>query len=338
MRIALICFTGDGQRLGEAITSHLAELGHSSTLSRGGKEDISLAAWTASAFQNADALLYIGAAGIAVRAIAPLVRFKTADPAVLCVDDQGRFVIPLLSGHVGGANKLANALAPRLHAVPVITTATDGKGLFAVDSWAVSQELVIANPQRIKAVSAALLRGEAVGLHGDFPIADPLPKGIRLDETHPLIRVSIRSEDNDALLLIPPIVTAGIGCRRGAPLEAIEAAVEAILRRHHIHPSSLAAVHSLDRKADEAGLLAFCEKHSLPFHTFSAEVLAAVEGDFPESAFVRKTVDVGNVCARSAVMGGGRLIAGRFVQDGVTVALAQRDYTVTFGEYANVNC
>lgn len=334
MRISIISFTDDGQQLGAALQNRLSAADHSVRLSRGGKDGVTLQGWTAAAFPESDALLFIGAAGIAVRAIAPHIRSKTTDPAVLCLDDQGRFVIPLLSGHIGGANMLAEALAEALHAIPVITTATEGRGLFAVDRWAASRRLVIQNPQRIKAVSAALLRGEAVGLQSDFPIARPLPEGIFPDENSPLIRISIHAGDENALLLIPQIVTAGIGCKRNTPPEAIEAAVEAVLSRHSIHPAALSAVHSIDCKADEAGLLAFCERHSLPFRTFSAETLAAVEGDFPESSFVRKTVGVGNVCERSAATGG-RLIARRSVRDGVTVALSQQDYTVTFGESAN---
>ena len=101
--------------------------------------------FTGPVFQWADAMVFVGAAGIAVRSIAPYVRDKRTDPAVLCVDELGRFVISLLSGHIGGANALAEELAEKLGAVPVVTTATDLHGKFSVDAWAAREGLAISS-------------------------------------------------------------------------------------------------------------------------------------------------------------------------------------------------
>ena len=110
-------------------------------------------------FAWADALVFVGAAGIAVRSIAPYVRDKRTDPAVLCVDELGQFVIPLLSGHIGGANALARRLAAALDAVAVVTTATDVNHKFSVDAWAAENGLFIGSMAAAKAVSAAILEG-----------------------------------------------------------------------------------------------------------------------------------------------------------------------------------
>ncbi len=121
-------------------------------------------------FSEAEALIFVGAAGIAVRAIAPFVRDKTTDPAVVVLDEQGRHVISLLSGHLGGANTLCQRIAERLGGEAVITTATDLNERFAVDLWAKEQGLMIMNPERIKTVSAAVLSGETIRIRSLYPI------------------------------------------------------------------------------------------------------------------------------------------------------------------------
>lgn len=133
---------------------------------------------TAAQFAQNDALIFVGAAGIAVRAIAPHCRSKAADPAVVVLDEGGKFAIPLLSGHLGGANELAQRLAAVCHAVPVITTATDGRGVFAVDEWAKRQNCAVAEPERIRYVSGALLAGQSVCYAADWAVSGTPPAGV----------------------------------------------------------------------------------------------------------------------------------------------------------------
>ena len=146
-----------------------------------------LKAWTKEAFSQADAILFIGAVGIAVRAIAPYVKSKLTDPAVLTMDEQGRYLIPILSGHIGGANELALELAEKLQAQglqtqAIISTATDLNGLFAVDVWAKKQNCHIYNPEKIKELSGKLLRGEEIKVSSDFEIQGEIPEGLSLQE------------------------------------------------------------------------------------------------------------------------------------------------------------
>ena len=135
----------------------------------------SLPRFAQQAMVDCDLIVFVGAAGIAVRAAAPYLAGKAYDPAVVVIDEQGRFVIPLLSGHLGGANELAGRLAEGLGATAVITTATDGRAVFAVDSWAKSHECVVFDPENIKYISGALLRGDT---QAAAPVADyKLPAG-----------------------------------------------------------------------------------------------------------------------------------------------------------------
>lgn len=318
MKVRLLAFTDQGFTLAERLA---AAFGGEASRCR---PPLSLAEWTACAFREADALVYVGAVGIAVRAIAPHLRSKADDPAVVAVDVLGRFAVPVLSGHLGGANDLARRIAEICGAVPVITTATDANGVFAVDEWAKRQGCAVVNPEKIKAVSSKLLAGACVSLYTDWKIAGELPQGVTLaDDEACDFALSLRQTERDALHLVPRIAVLGVGCRRGAPQAAIEAAFDALLREHRMYGQAFYKVCSIDLKQDEMGLNGFCRAHNLPLETFSAEELRAVEGIFSASDFVRRVTGVDNVCERSAVLGsGGTLYLKKAVYGGVTVAAA----------------
>ena len=177
----MICFSLAGEALGEYLIRTC--LTHSIILYKksrylSGSFSGSVEAWTKARFAESDALVFIGACGIAVRSIAPCLKGKASDPAVLVVDEQGRHVISLVSGHLGGANALTVEIAGLLHADPVITTATDLNGYFAVDEFARKNNCAILDLSAAKAVSAALLQKEPVGFYSDFPIRGRVPKGL----------------------------------------------------------------------------------------------------------------------------------------------------------------
>ena len=185
MKIALICFSLTGQETGENLCRGLEKAGMTAVLDRKSKYlpdsiQISTSAWTGEKFSVSDALIFIGATGIAVRSIAPYVASKKSDPAVLVIDECGKFVISLLSGHLGGANELALKTAEILGAVPVVTTATDLHHRFAVDVFAKKNNCSIFNMKAAKEVSAALLAGKKVGFYSEFPTGHELPEGLVL--------------------------------------------------------------------------------------------------------------------------------------------------------------
>ena len=175
MTRAYLAFTAKGlalaQKLAAAYPGSVTRCGHEAG-------QVHLADWTARQFAGSDALVFVGAVGIAVRAIAPHCQSKAQDPAVVVLDECGRFAVPILSGHLGGSNDLARALAAVCGAVPVITTATDANGVFAVDEWAKHQNCTVLEPERIKLVSGALLAGKTVQFASDWPIAGAPPDGI----------------------------------------------------------------------------------------------------------------------------------------------------------------
>ena len=283
-------------------------------------------------FQWADMLIFVSSCGIAVRAIAPYVRDKTTDPAVLVIDDSAKYVVSLLSGHIGGANRWAEALAEILGAVAVVTTATDVNGRFAVDAWAAEQGLRISSKEVAKAVSAAILEGP-VPLCADFPIIGALPPGVVPGGTGEVgICISWRKQSpfRQTLLLVPPVLRLGIGCRRGTSAEAIASVVDQVLEESGAAPGAVKLAASIDLKRDEPGLFSFCEQRGWPLRFYTAAELAAVGGDFTPSAFVRQVTGVDNVCERSALLGAEQLLVKKTARDGVTAALAIEHWEVRF--------
>ena len=280
-----------------------------------------------------EALIFVGAAGIALRAVAPYVASKKSDPAVLCMDEAARYVIPLLSGHIGGANALARRLAAALDATPVITTATDVNGRFSVDTWATEQGMAITSMVLAKRVSAEILvRDIPFWSEADRP--DTLAGGLVWSDSGELgICASVHDVKpfDDTLLLVPRVLHIGVGCRRGTPAEAIEAAILKILAEYKLRPEAVARVASIDVKANEAGLLECCRSHGWPIRFYSAAQLNAVQGSFSKSEFVKNTVGVDNVCERAAAASGGEIIVKKTALNGVTAAVAEMKWGIEFG-------
>ena len=332
MNVGIISFTANGFDLSNKLSEKLNELGHTASPFRCGKN--SLRTWTVEHFENDDALVYVGAAGIAVRAVAPLIQSKVSDPAVIVLDERGKFVVPILSGHIGGANRLAQEITKMLSCIPVITTATDCNNIFAIDTWASENGIRIINPEKIKWVSAHLLAGECAYVKSFFPIDGNLPEGLIITDDEYDVILTVRSRGRkEALRLVPRILTLGVGCQKGVTADELEKAFDLILRKGSCHQEAVCKVCSLDLKANEPGLLEFCRRHNLPFKTFSAEELCAVKGRFSSSEFVRRTTGVDNVCERSAVLeSGGQLYVKKNAGEGITMALAIAPYTVRFME------
>lgn len=283
-------------------------------------------------FSWADALVFVGACGIAVRAIAPHVRSKQTDPAVVSIDVLAKFVVPLLSGHIGGANDLAVALAENLGATAVVTTATDSNHRFSVDAWATRQGYALSSMEIAKSVSAAILEGD-VAFCSDFPVVSPYAPGLVPEETGDLgiyLGCYEKSPFAHTLRIIPPVLHLGIGCRRGTSKETIAAVVEAVLRQNGLDRRAVRCVASIDLKADEDGLRAYCEGTHWPLSFYSAEQLRAIPGDFTASAFVCSVTGVDNVCERAALWGAARLLVRKNAKDGVTVAAAVEDLEIRF--------
>ena len=344
MNNALITFTKQGAYTCGKAVKILEKQGHSCRgYKKGSFEDDSglepvaesLQDWAGQQFCGMDALIFIGAAGIAVRAVAPFVKSKTTDPACITIDERGTWVIPFLSGHIGGANDLARLIAAEIGAEPVITTATDLNGLFAVDEWARKNNMHISDMKLAKKIASDLLQDKKIRIKSYFLLKEPLPKGVTwADADHEVdleLSIAPTPDSRGALHLIPRCVYLGIGCRKGASREAIEDLVTETLRDVGISMNAVAGVASIDLKAEEAGLVEFCRGRKLPFQVFTAKQLAEAPGEFSGSSFVSSVTGVDNVCERAAVLAGeGKLIIKKQAKNGVTVAAAIQEKTYGF--------
>lgn len=274
-----------------------------------------VADWAGEQMARKNELLFIGACGIAVRAIAPHLTDKLHDSPVLVMDEAGQFVIPILSGHMGGANELAQKISELLRAVPVITTATDINHKFAVDLFAKKNGLQIMNKDGIAKVSSKVLAGEKLTMSIGHP-KEPVD-----------ILIAVEKGDVEALIwLKPKEYVIGMGCRKGKEADVMEAFIVRTLKKQGILPEQIWRMASIDVKKEEPGLLAWSSKYNVPFETYTAEELMAVQGDFESSDFVKAQVGVDNVCERAALRAcekGGELVCKKHAEDGMTIAIAR---------------
>lgn len=352
MKLSIISFTENGILLSERIAELLNETEYAlytkcrdCCKERNVVQFVtqSIGEWAKEQFEEKNALLFIGACGIAVRAIAPYITDKLHDSPVLVIDEKGQYVIPLLSGHVGGANELAVFIAEKIDAKPVITTATDINDKFAIDLFAMKNGFTIVNKDGIAKVSSKILAGKSITMsieNGHLEKGVKLPKGIELIEYPPLQKVDvvITSEDREfetAILLRPKEYVIGVGCRKGKEADRIENFIMNHLQKTGISLEKVFGMASIDVKKDEPGFLAFSRKNRLHFITYTAEDLLRVEGEFHTSEFVREQVGVDNVCERAALnMCGteGKLVYEKQAEDGMTIAIAKREWRVSFDE------
>lgn len=351
-KIAIISFTDHGSKLNQKISRALSEMGctceayaierYADAYQLKPRKE-SLSDWTGKMFRTQEAILFISATGIAVRSIAPFVQHKAKDPAIVVMDEQGKFVISLMSGHLGGANELTGILAGITGAIPVITTATDVNDKFAVDVFARQNQLCISDIKKVRMISSGILDHKKIGFYSEVPVKGQMPEELVMWEVEKGFReergiaVSIYEKREfypQTLVLIPRTVAIGIGCRRGTSMEKIEEKVRKVLEKNGLSMRCIEQIASIDLKKEEEGILGFARKYQLDFVTFTAEELRKAEGDFSPSDFVKNVTGVDNVCERSAVLASesGALIQKKNAGDGVTVALAVRKRSVHFEE------
>lgn len=349
MKASILSFSARGANLGKSVAGFLETVGYEVSMATMGKYaeetgvpgyEVDYKTTTKEAFANCSCVVFIGATGIAVRAIAPYLKNKLVDPAILNIDERGNFVIPLCAGHIGGANELARALAASIGAIPCVTTATDVNGLFAVDEWAARNNMVIDALPQAKDFAADLVAGKNVGFVKDewINVVSELPKLV-VESTEPEIGMCITINKKNApfkttLRLMPKVLHLGIGCKRNTPLERIEELVLPTLKELNIDLRTIAGVASVDLKKDEQGLLAFAKKFRYPITFYTSAELEALEGEFTPSAFVKSIVGVSNVCERSAVKDAGNhhLLLKKTSKNGVTLAIAIEELNLDFNK------
>ena len=291
MRIAILAVTEKGIELAEKISE-----GVGGQIFIKGRDFERMKIFVEEIFTKFDALIFICATGIAVRMIAPHIVSKLSDPAVIVIDELGRNVISLLSGHVGGANDLTLKISAQIGANPVITTATDVEEKFAADNFASKLGLIPEPKDAIKAINTAILRGEEIYLTaGD----------VRLN-------------------LIPKNLICGIGCRRGVSIEKISNAVNDACKIINQPIERIKIFATVDIKRDEKSLIDFVKNLGREIKFFNVNELAEkiLEYKLDESDFVKKNSGVGNVCEAAALcVAKGKFALPKTKFDEVTIAL-----------------
>lgn len=292
-------------------------------------------------FEAGRPLVCVMALGIVVRLLGPAARDKKTEPAVVVVDEAGRFAVSVLGGHRGGANALADEVARALGATPVVTTASEALGLPAVDLVGRRRGWRIEDGSRLTEVAAAVVSGAPVAVYQDAGSRDwwqefgPWPAHFHPTDTWPDGRWAAALVISDrigpelpcpAVVYRPPSLVAGVGCRRGVPCAEIEALFREVCAAHGLAPLSLDAVATASLKADEPGLVEFAARQGVPLRTFSLEELAAVAPLPTPSERVRSKIGVAGVAEPAAMLAAGTtsLVVPKQRGRRVTLALARR--------------
>jgi cobalt-precorrin 5A hydrolase len=288
-------------------------------------------------FAQYDGFVFIMACGIVVRTIAPFIKNKTVDPAVVVTDEFGKHVISLLSGHMGGANELAVQVAQLTRGTPVITTSTDVNNTVAFDVFAEKNNCCIENIKDLKFISSELVNGGKVALYSGFKLKGHIPENVVTVEAESdtgLQYAVIISNHVDnvpsyrkVLYIRPKNLIMGFGCRRGVSKGQIESAVSDFLEMNSVSPKSLKAMATIDLKKDEKGLQEFCSEKGLELRIVNRDDIKKVEDGYTASNFVKEHVGVSSVAEPCSVLAGNnaRLICGKTVYQGITLALSEEE-------------
>jgi cobalt-precorrin 5A hydrolase len=310
--------------------------------------DMKLDEFIKETYRATDAIVAVMATGIIIRAVAPYLQNKLVDPAVICVDASGKFVVSLLSGHYGGANELTRLIAEGIGATAVITTASDSLGKQSVDELARILHLTIVNPESLIAVNAAIVNGErlALVLVGDVKIPTDtvygyaVEKAERLEQAREIANsyaaAAIVSKEplaagkfaKPVTLLKPKRVIMGIGARKNITPEQVLEAVDSALAQANLSFERVDGLATIDIKKDSQSMLKAAETLGLKFEFLSVKELRAFEHEdlSPDSKMVEEKIGVGGVSERAALIKAGKnahLVLKKQKLNGVTVAIAE---------------
>ncbi len=324
---SLFSFSDKGNELAKKIALTLESSQHSFSY-----KHKKLAVQVGEVFERAELIVFIGAIGIAVRAIAPYIKSKDKDPAVVVVDELGMFCVPILSGHLGGANDYAIKISKSIGATPVITTATDINKVFAVDNFSRDNDLLIDDISKIKHISSALLKGEKIGFKSDYEFSK-LPEFIAdIKENGILISNEYKQEFENTIWLRPKIYTVGVGARKNIDSEVFKKTLLSILKENNIDINLVESICSIDLKKDERAIKEFALLNKIKFITYTARELLSVKGEFSSSQFVKSVTGVDCVCERSSALRSesSEFLVRKTARDGVTVAVTKKEWRMNF--------
>lgn len=308
-KIAVIIASDQGAKLALTIRQELPGAEFYSTVEREHCTPItSIQTFVSEQFSRFDALVFIGALGICVRAIAPCVRSKYTDPAVINIDSSGNHVISVLSGHIGGANRMTLRLAAILGANPVITTQSDNNDLWALDTLGQTYGWKANSTSPLNTVISTFVNTRPVAL-----LLDIKDEGTRFMERTAPKHVSlfyhfddIDQQQFEALIAVTPyiyptsiptlyyrpaILHLGVGCRRGCSPLGIQKHIFRTLENTGLSPLSLKSVSTIDLKKDEPLIHELIRDNNTELHIYTAEELQGIEVPNPSA----KVLDVTSI-------------------------------------------
>lgn len=336
MKVACLSFTDNGRKIGGKLSGFKSNNGveihhYINHEIKGGIKNI-----FKDIVKEYDGIVFISATGIAVRMMAPYIVDKTVDPAIVVVDDLGRFSISLLSGHIGGGNFLCKWIADILKAKPIITTASDSRGIEAIDVFAMKMGYLMEDMESVKDITAMMVNGKKIGFYSDMKemiyydniLAIDSLDGIEdlKDEIDGLILVT--STQNIALeiphtILRPKNLNIGIGCRKGVEGERIIKAILETLDRNNLSKNSIKSIGTVEIKKDEVGIIEASKYFDCPMNIFTIREIEKVEKMFEKSSFVKKTIGVSSVSEPCAYLSGGQIIVKKTKCNGITIAISR---------------
>lgn len=353
MMIAAICINSQGEKLYEDINKYISL----DLFNKSPNDNFNISKIVSEIFkQNKyDALIFFTSTGIAVRAIAPYIKSKDKDPAVLVVDVLGKYVISLLSGHLGGANELTMEIAKLIKADPIITTATDNMGLIAPDMIAKNNNLVIDDLKKAKEIAALLVAGKKV-VFIDEEKKIPTPKGY-IDEVYDKQNCDTKNLENTCyhdnnlnnnktneksgivivtnkdkylnedktLCLIRKNIILGIGCRKDYSADKMKEIVIGKLKEFGFHKSAVRTVATVEVKKNEEAIKKLAEYLEADFKIASLKEIEKIQHRYKGSDFVEKTIGVRAVCEPSVELFGGTLITEKLSIDGMTLCIGVKE-------------
>lgn len=325
MKLAIVAITDGGRTLAGKLARNMT----GATLLT---NDRKVSTTVADNWHRFDGFIFIMAAGIVVRTIAPLLQHKHHDPCVVVLDEKGRHVISLLSGHIGGGNQLTRKIASITCGQPVITTASDILGLVPLDLWASTQNLYIEDQEKLTAASSILVNRGTLTLYADIEMSN-MPEEFNVTAKWEEADIIVSHKDvypEDATLFRPRNLVVGIGCNRHTPEIEFEESLNELLRDCSLSRSSIRNLASIDKKKDEVGLLAFGSRNRWSIDFFDKDSINKLK-NLEISVAALKAVGAIGVAEPTALLSGGShlLLSRKRKWKNITMAVALVPFTLS---------
>lgn len=309
MKLAIVTLTKGGLNTAKKVKDSLEDSVDIFSKSEFNGKDIkringSLRDFVGEIFYKYEFILFIMATGIVVRVIAPYIKDKTRDPGIMVMDEKGKFIISLLSGHLGGANSYTEKIAKKIDATGVITTASDVLGLISVDMLAKKLNCKMESLKKAKDITSDIVNEKKVGIISDIPINLQDYEKIKIinreniklfDSIIYITNKVLEKPHFRSIQLIPRNIVIGVGCRRGTKTENIIEAIKRVLVELNLRSDSIKCLTSVDIKKDEPGILEAGEYFDVDVQFIDRDKIKIIEDKFEGSNFVKKTIGVAAV-------------------------------------------